>query len=52
MPISQTQRNLIIGLIVAELARLRAAAIAAGASPADVDAELDRRRIAIQASAR
>ncbi len=52
MPITQTQRDRLIRLIAAELSQLRADAIAAGADPADVDAELERRHAAIRDSAR
>ncbi len=48
MPFTQSQRDRLIKLIAAELSLLRAAAIAAGANPADVDAELERRRTALQ----
>lgn len=49
---TETQKTLITELIVAELARLRADALAAGASPADVDAELARRIEVIKNTAR
>jgi hypothetical protein len=38
-----TQRELVTELIVAELAGITAASLAAGADPAEVVAELDRR---------